>query len=49
MDRGVWRATVHEVSKDQTRLNTFLFGGKQVIKLSFPSSLMELTSWPSFL
>ena len=50
MDRGVWQATVHGVSKDQTWLNTFLFRGEtQMIKLSFPSSLVEITSWPSFL
>ena len=50
IDRGVWQAIVHGVSKDQTQLNTFLFRGEtQMIKLNFSSSLVELTSWPSFL
>ena len=30
MDRGVWRVTVHEITKSQTRLsdNTFTFTGQ---------------------
>ena len=30
MDRGAWRATVHEVAKSWTRLNDFTFMGNNI-------------------
>ena len=48
-DRGAWHATVHGVSKSQTRLSnfTFTFNHPSTIRLSNQSTLKEInTEYP---